>query len=111
YFGATALIQGRDGYYTNEFNNKSFDEQQTISGNYFLKYRVNQHWSVTANFKHQNNRNWGAFPLVNGVETALEELYKLSQNAVGKMIDNTQNASLAVQHRSDKLLFSSQTAF
>ncbi|MCU0386606.1 MAG: TonB-dependent receptor [Flavihumibacter sp.] len=111
YFGATALIQGREGYYTNEFNNKSFDEQQTISGNYFLKYRLNQHWSVTANFKHQNNRNWGAFPLVNGVETALEEPYKLSQNAVGKMIDNTQNASLAVQHRSDKLLFSSQTAF
>ncbi len=111
YFGATALIQGRDGYYTNEFNNKSFDEQQTISGNYFLKYRLNQHWSVTANYKHQNNRNWGAFPLVNGVETALEEPYKLSQNAVGKMIDNTQNASLAVQHRSDKLLFSSQTAF
>lgn len=111
YLGASAMIQGRDGYYQNEFNNKSFDEQQGFSGNYFLKYLVNSRWTITANYKHQNNQNWGAFPLVNGVESALEDPYVLNQNAVGKMMDNTSNASLAVQHRSNKLVFSSQTAY
>ncbi len=111
FFGATALVQGRDGYYKNEFNNKSFEDQQTVSGNYYLKYRIGKNWSATANYKHQNNRNWGAFPLINGLESALENPYKLSQNAVGKMIDNTQNASLTLQHRSNNILFRSQTAY
>ncbi|WP_290708604.1 TonB-dependent receptor [Flavihumibacter sp. CACIAM 22H1] len=111
YLGATAMVQGRDGYYKNQFNNKSFDEQQGVSGNYFLKYLLSPKWTITANFKHQNNRNWGAFPLVNGLETALSEPYVLNQNAVGKMVDNTSNASISVQHRSNKILFSSQTAF
>lgn len=111
FLGASAQIQGRDGYYTNEFTGKSFDDMQSISGNYTLKYLLNEKWTVSANFKHQINRNWGAFPLVNGVEAAFENPYKLSQNAVGKMIDNTSNASVVVQHRSNRILFSSQTAF
>lgn len=111
FLGATAMINGRDGYYTNEFNNKSFEDQQSINGNYFLKYLLNSKWSITANYKHQINRNWGAFPLINGVEDAFANPYKLNQNAVGKMIDNTNNAALSVQHRSDKLLFSSQTSY
>jgi iron complex outermembrane receptor protein len=111
FFGATAMINGRDGFYKNEFNNKSFDDVQTVSGSYFLKYLLNSKWTITANYKNQFNQNWGAFPLVNGVEEALTNPYKLNQNAVGTMKDNTHNAALTIQHRSGRLLFSSQTAY
>ena len=55
-----------------------------------------------------NNRNNGAFPLVNGVEDAFNNPYKLNQNATGKMIDNTFNTSLSVNHSGKTVDFSSQ---
>lgn len=111
FFGATAMINGRDGFYKNEFNNKSFDDVQSISGNYFVKYLLNSKWTITANYKNQFNQNKGAFPLVNGVGEAFNNPYMLNQNAVGTMKDNSNNAGLTIQHRSGKILFSSQTAY
>ena len=35
--GASILYQGRDGYYSNDFNNTSYDQQKSFSANYFLK--------------------------------------------------------------------------
>jgi iron complex outermembrane recepter protein len=111
YFGAAAVFQKRNGYYQNDFNNSSFDKQQAFTGNYFLKYLLNQQWSVTANLKHQNNRNSGAFPLVYGVEDAISNPYKVNQNAVGTMADNTLNASLAVVYTGKNFQFSAQSAW
>ncbi|HRI22098.1 MAG TPA: TonB-dependent receptor plug domain-containing protein, partial [Panacibacter sp.] len=34
FFGASVVFNKRDGYYTNQFNNTSFDKQQGTSGNY-----------------------------------------------------------------------------
>jgi iron complex outermembrane receptor protein len=111
YFGASGVFGKRNGYYTNQFNNASFDKQNELSGNYYLKYLPAAKWAITLNVKHQNNKNDGAYPMVNGVEDALKEPFLLNQNAVGKMIDNTLNASLSVNHVGDKINFSSQLAW
>ncbi|MBG9375667.1 TonB-dependent receptor [Panacibacter sp. DH6] len=111
FFGAAAMFNKRDGFYTNEFNNTPYDKQQGIAGNYYLKFLPNQRWAITLNAKHQDNRNNGAFPLVMGVEDALSNPFKLSQNALAKMIDNTFNASLVINHSGNRINFSSQTAW
>jgi iron complex outermembrane receptor protein len=111
YFGASGVFGKRNGYYTNQFNNASFDKQNELSGNYYLKCLPAAKWAITLNVKHQNNKNDGAYPMVNGVEDAFNNPFQLNQNAVGKMIDNTLNASLSVNHSGDKINFSSQLAW
>jgi len=111
YAGASFVYDRRDGFYTNQFNNKDFDRQHSVTGNYYLKYIVNPHWAFTLNAKHNANRNDGTFPLVNGVEDALKDPFVLNQNAVTQMIDNTFNISLSVNHTSHAFNFSSQTAW
>ncbi len=111
YFGASGVFGKRNGYYTNQFNNASFDKQNELSGNYYLKYLPAAKWAITINVKHQHNRSNGAFAMVNGVEDAFKDPFQLKQNAIGKMIDNTLNASLSVNHSGDKMNFSSQLAW
>ncbi|ULQ51416.1 TonB-dependent receptor [Flavihumibacter fluvii] len=111
FFGASGVYQSRDGYYTNEFNNSSFDKQNAFTGNYYLKYLLNEKWTITYNFKHQNNNNNGAFPMVYGVEEAIANPYKVNQNGIGKMVDNTINTSLSVQYSGNGFQFNSQTAW
>ena len=111
FFGASGVFSKRNGYYHNQFNNTSFDKQNELSGNYYLKYLPAAKWAVTVNIKHQNNKNNGAFPLVKGVDKAFNNPFQLNQNAVGRMIDNTFNVSLSVNHAGDKINFSSQLAW
>ena len=111
FVGVSGAYNKRDGYYTNDFNNSSYDRQHGFTGNYYLKYLPSAKWSLTANLKQQDNRNWGAFPLVTGVAEAFSNPYHLSQNAIGEMIDNTLDVSLAVKHTGALVDFSSQTAW
>ncbi|HEY5406162.1 MAG TPA: TonB-dependent receptor [Ginsengibacter sp.] len=111
FFGAAAVFNKRNGYYTNEFNNTSFDKQNGLSGNYYLKYLPGERWAITLNVKHQNNRNNGAFPLVFGADEALQHPFKLSQDATAKMIDNTANASLTINNAGSLFNFTSLTAW
>jgi iron complex outermembrane recepter protein len=111
FFGASGVYTRRDGFYKNEFTNSSFDKQSGISGNYYLKYLPQEKWVITLNIKHQGIKNNGAFPLVNGIEEALNNPFKLSQNAIGKMEDNSMNASLSVNHPGSNIDFSSQLAW
>ncbi|RYY09979.1 MAG: TonB-dependent receptor, partial [Chitinophagaceae bacterium] len=64
YIGVAGMYSQRNGYYRNDFNNKTFDDQKNLAGNYYLKYIASPRWSATLNVKHQNNRNKGAFPMV-----------------------------------------------
>ena len=109
--GASGVFNKRNGYYHNQFNNTSFDRQEAVTGNYYLKYLPAAKWAVTLNIKHQNNQNEGAFPMVNGVDEAFSNPFQLNQNAVGKMIDNTLNASLSVNHVGSRIDFTSQLAW
>jgi len=111
FMGFSGVKSKRDGYYKNEFTNTSFDSQDQESGNVYLKYLPTAAWSLTLNTKFQGNTNNGAFPVVNGVDDALKNPYVLNQNAVGKMFDNTLNASLSVAHKGRLADFTWQTAW
>jgi iron complex outermembrane receptor protein len=111
FFSAAGVYQQRDGFYKNEFNNKTYDKQNAITANYGLKYLAGNNWSLGLNVKHHNARNNGAFPLVFGVQDALDKPFLLNQDALAKMIDNSLNASLSIVHSGKKFNFSSQTAY
>ncbi len=110
FVGASFLYQGRDGYYTNDFNNRSYDRQHSFSGNYFLKYLLNEKWHIDLNIKHFGGKNDGPFPLTVGLEDAFATPFKLNQNAITKMHDNTLNTSLAI-HYKGRVDFSSVSSF
>ncbi len=111
FFGAAGLYDANDGFYTNEFNNSKYDKQHSIVGNYYLKYIANEKLAVTLNAKHNNNRNTGPFPLVFGVDEAFANPYKLNQNALTKIIDNTFNTSLSINYTGVSFNLQSQTAY
>jgi iron complex outermembrane receptor protein len=111
FIGVAGLYDKRKGFYTNEFNNTDFDRQHSAMGNYYLQWRVDPRWSATLNVKHVNNRNNGTFTLVNGADAALKDPFRLNQNAVTKMIDNTLNTSLSINYTGRRFNFSSQTAY
>jgi len=111
YIGVAGVYDRRDGYYTNEFNNKPFDSQHSFTCNYYLRYLPAAHWSLGLNVKHHDNRNDGAFPSVIGVDEAFAHPFKLDQNAVTTMVDNTLNASFSVNYMGSGFNFSSQSAY
>ncbi len=111
FFGIAGMFSKRNGFYTNEFNTSSFDKQKEFGVNGYLKYLPARNWDITLNVKNQLNKNDGAFPMVNGVEDAFNNPFKLNQNATARMNDKTLNASLAVHHNGSKVNFTSLLAW
>lgn len=111
YAGAAVMLNKLDGYYTNTFDNSSFDQQSSFMGNYYLKYLPGAKWTITLNAKHQSVRNKGAFPLVFEISQAFAEPYKLAQDAVTDMNDHVFNASLSLSYTGRVFNFMSQTAW
>ena len=112
--GGTLMFNKRDGFYTNQFNDASYDQQKSITGNYYLKFIASEQWSLSLNAKHNDNRNNGPFPLafpMSSIDEFLEEGHVLNQNATSKMIDNTFNSSLTASYAGRSFNFSSQTAY
>lgn len=111
FFGASLLYEGLDGYYTNEYDNSKFDKQHSIGGNYYLKYLVNNKWSLMLNAKHLANRNYGSFTLAPNADAAFADPFKVNQNAVAKLVDNTFNTSITANYTGHSFNFSSQTSY
>lgn len=111
FIGVSGLYDTRTGFYTNDFNNQPFDKQHSFTGNYFIKLVASSKWSFHLNVKHNNAVNNGAFPLVNGAADAINNPYRLNQDATAKMIDNTLNSSISINYNSSHFIFSSQTAY
>lgn len=111
FFGASLMYNHLGGFYVNDYNNSHFDKQHSITGNYYLKYLFSPKWAMILNMKHHNNRNNGAFTLVNGVDDAFSNPYHLNQDATTQMVDNTINASLSVSYTGNAINFTSQTAW
>ncbi|HEV7331726.1 MAG TPA: TonB-dependent receptor [Flavisolibacter sp.] len=109
--GAAGLYDRTRGFYTNEYNNSNYDKRHNIIGNYYLRYTPTTQWAFTLNAKHNSNRNNGAFPLVFGVDEALNNPYRLAQNAATKMIDNVFNSSLSITYSGAAVHLTSQTAY
>lgn len=111
FVGISGSYQSRNGYFTNEFNNETFDKQYNYNGNYFIKWLPTHKWTIDLNFKHLSNRNDGAFTLIQGLDAALADPYKINQDATATMIDNTINSSIAVNYKGEAFNFSSQTSY
>ncbi|MES1223441.1 MAG: TonB-dependent receptor plug domain-containing protein, partial [Bacteroidota bacterium] len=111
FFGASALYEGLDGYYTNDYYNDKFDKQHSIGGNYYLKYLASTRWAITLNVKHLAARNNGSFTLAGSADDALANPFHVNQNAVTKLVDNTFNSSLSINYSGRGFNFSSQTAY
>lgn len=111
FLSAAVLYEGRNGYYTNDYDHSDFDAQHRLGGNYSLRWQVSPKWSVEANFKHLENRNHGAFTLDATPGLALATPYHVDQNATTLMIDNTVNASFTAKYAGRGLTFSTQTAY
>lgn len=111
FLSVAEVFDKRNGFYKNDFYNNRFDDQHSLTGNYSLRFKPTAAWQFVGNFKHQINRNHGAFPLVSDKETAFSNPFHLSQDATSQMIDNTVNASLAINHAGKAVNFSAQTAY
>jgi len=110
FFGASGLYSHFGGFYTNLYNNSKFDTQNSLTGNYYLKY-LPGNWGFTLNIKHNQNHNNGAFPLAGDVATAINSPYLLNQNAVSRMVDNIFNSSFSATYNGTWFNFNSQTTY
>ncbi|MDO6433672.1 TonB-dependent receptor [Flavitalea sp. BT771] len=111
FIGAAGLYEGRNGYYTNEYDGSSYDRQHSFTGNYYLKYLPGPRWTLDLNVKQRNNRNHGAFPLVADPSMLFGQPFKLDQNARTTMVDNTFQSSLSAGYKGRGFNFKSQTSY
>ncbi|MGM5631449.1 TonB-dependent receptor [Apibacter raozihei] len=81
-----AFYTDRKGLFTNEYDNRHFDNYKNFGGNFFLKYLVNDQLTVILNSKLENNDLTGTFPYAPNVGVALSKPFKINQN--GKNIEN-----------------------
>ncbi|WP_205502215.1 TonB-dependent receptor [Rufibacter psychrotolerans] len=111
FLGVAGMLRQQDGFYTNQFNGADYDRQRVYMGNHSLRFLATSRLAFTLNVKHSANRNKGAFPLVFSPEEALVNPFKVNQNALGEMRDNTLNASLSASYAAPAFQFTSQTAY
>jgi len=111
FLGIAGVYSGFNGFYTNEYNNSKFDKQHFFLGSYYLKYLASQKWTLTLNVKNYENRNNGPFTLAGSPEEAINNPFKVNQNATTKIIDNIFNASLAANYAGSDFNFTSATSY
>lgn len=111
FFGAAALYDRMDGFYTNAYTNSDFDTKHNFTGNYYLTWVLSPSWSVTANVKHHAHRNDGAFTLAGSPQEAREHPFEVNQDATTTLVDNIFNSSLSVSHSGTAFNFTSLSTY
>jgi iron complex outermembrane receptor protein len=111
YLSASILDDVRNGYYQNDFTKSSYDNQKQQTASIQLKYVLKNNWNILADFKHYTALNEGTFPLNGDYTTALDNPFHLSQNQVTSMHDQTNNASVAIQHKGNDVNISLQSSY
>ena len=112
FVGASVMVDARDGFYTNVFNNSKFDVHNSFTGNYFVKYVASPKFSATFNVKHYNRQNAGTFTLAPYDIAKVDSLkFKVNYNAFAKVHDNTLNASAVLNYFGEKMNITSITAY
>ena len=111
FLGVSGVYDYTSGFYTNLYDNSDFDKKYSYMGNYYLTYLASSTWAFTLNFKHQNSRNKGAFPLSGTVEDAFNDPYTVNQNAISDLADNTINGSFTAGYSGSTFNFTSLTTY
>lgn len=99
FLSASYLYDAKNGFYTNEYTNASYDKQNQQLANLQFRYLMKNNWSLQATIKNYTGKNYGAFPLNADKESAFKNPYQLSQNQTTSMNDQTNNLSLILQHK------------
>ncbi|MFM7222035.1 MAG: TonB-dependent receptor [Bacteroidota bacterium] len=111
-FTRISLIrESRNGFYTNEFTGKSFDDQTQYSIDAQLKFLITQQSSLQLLYKRYQSTNAGAFPLVGDPKAVFEQPYRLSQNNIADMNDQTENTSVVYQYKGQQSDFTLQSSY
>ena len=111
FFGVAALYQDMNGFYFNDYANERFDRQHRFGANYYLKFIASSKLMIALNLKQLANRNFGSFPLASSPAEAFASPFRVNQDAVAKLVDNTANASLSISYPVRHVMLSSQTAW
>ena len=111
FFGLSVLHDKKNGFYTNTVFNQPYDKQTQTMIDAQLRIYLKNNWSILANHKQYFGRNKGAFPLVNDLTSLFQEPYKLAQNQLAKMIDNSSNTSISIKHKGNGFDLTLQSAY
>ena len=104
-------VENRNGYYTNKFNGKSFDNSKNLYLNTNFKYQATKRLSATLNFKVSKRTNDGPYPLVGRDSLAFAEPFKVNLNRLATDKDLTFNTSLVFNYHGEKANVTSVSAF
>ena len=104
-----AYYDRNDGFFTNAFNNKKIDDEETVGGNLKLHWKISPKLtaSYSASFEHTNQ---GAFPY---------GLYNEKTGKIAKVNINDESSykrsmmsnNLSLSYKGDNILFSSVTGY
>jgi len=111
FFSTAYLNDVKNGFYTNDFISEKYDRQRQNMTNIQLKYIMKNNWTIQADYKYYKSVNDGAFPLNGDLASALSNPFHLSQNQVTSMNDQTNNASVVLQHKGEKVNVVLQTSY
>jgi iron complex outermembrane receptor protein len=111
FLGVAGIYNGFNGFYVNQFNNTRLDKQHAFTGNYYLKYLASNKLVITLNAKNYANRSYGPFALSGSPAEAIDNPFKINQNATTKMIDNIFNSSLAINYYGTKFNIASVSTY
>jgi iron complex outermembrane receptor protein len=111
FVGASGIFENRNGYFTNIATGKDFDNPQSVSGNFYLKYLPGKDWKITLNAKTLANQNRGSFPYVANDSVAFAQPFRVNQNVNANDMNNISNISLTVNKYAKNYDFVSTTAF
>lgn len=90
FLGASFLTDVRRGYFINKFDNSNFDRNQSLTGNYSLRWVASPKFTATVNVKHFNRQNRGSYPLVPYASAFVDSLrHRVNLNAIATDTDNT----------------------
>lgn len=107
----SVLHDKKDGFYTNTLFDQAYDKQSQTMVDAQLRIYFKNNWSILANHKEYFGRNNGAFPLVNDLTSLFQEPYKLAQNQLAKMSDNSSNSSVTIKHKGNGFDLTLQSAY
>ena len=103
--------QKRDGYFTNAYTNKTFDNKEDVAANFSLRYNINASWNINYNSNFQFNNEKGVFPFAANDSIALANPYVTNQNRSSGTERTIWNNALSLKYKGDDINFSSVTSY
>jgi iron complex outermembrane recepter protein len=109
--GLNVANEQRNGYFTNLFNNRPFDNLERRYVGAYAQYQVSSRFSLRLDAKWSLRRNDGSYPLVANDSIARANPWKVNLNELATDRDQTHNLALVAQYKGEKISWQSITAY